>query len=83
MSGNLLRKGKKMGKALSPVEVLDTVFRADAGALQTARAMKNMRPNTVDYARAKSTLEVWCEIIATYTDESAEEVFARYEEATR
>jgi len=72
-----------LGKALSPVEVLDTVFRADAGALQTARAMKRMTPNTVDYARAKSTLQVWCEIIATHTGESAEEVYARYEEAAR
>jgi hypothetical protein len=72
-----------LGKILSSVEVLDTVFRADAGALQTARAMKNMTPNTVDYARAKSTLEVWCEMISTYTGETFEEVFARYEEATR
>ena len=72
-----------MGKTLTAVEIIDTVFRADAGALQTARAMKKMTPGTVDYARAKSTLEVWCEIIATYTDETYEQAVARYEEESR
>jgi hypothetical protein len=72
-----------MGKTLTAVEIIDTVFRADAGALQTAHAMKRMTPNTVDYARAKSTLEVWCEILATYTDESYDDILARYEAASR
>jgi hypothetical protein len=68
-----------MGKIGKANDLIVTVIKADASAWSTARALKKLTPGTVEYSRARSTLQVWCEIIAKFTDEDPDVVFARYE----